>query len=67
MQTQTLSQTRTIRPGFGVGALALSLLNRVAALDARHRARCRAGDLSDEVLRDVGLTRAELARDRRGG
>lgn len=56
-----------VSPRARFGSLALRVLNRLADLDARYRARCRLADLSDDMLRDVGLTRDDLERDRRGG
>jgi uncharacterized protein YjiS (DUF1127 family) len=59
-EMQTLSQTTRSSPS--LGALALSVLNRLADLDGRYRARCRLVGLSDDALKDVGLTRADLER-----
>jgi uncharacterized protein YjiS (DUF1127 family) len=66
MQTLTQTTRETTRPGPSFGSLSLRLLNRLAELDARYRARCRMADLSDEALNDVGLTRTDLDRDRHG-
>jgi uncharacterized protein YjiS (DUF1127 family) len=66
MQTLTRTTHETTRPAFTAGSLALRLLNRLADLDARYRDRCRLADLSDNVLRDVGLTREDVERDQRG-
>ncbi len=60
---QTLTQTT--RPAVTLGSLALRLLNRLAGMDARYREGCRMADLSDETLRDIGLTREDLDRARR--
>ncbi len=64
MQTLTQTTRDPTRPALTLGSLALRLLNRLADWDARYRDRCRMADLSDETLSDVGLTRADLDRDR---
>lgn len=38
-----------------------ALLGRLAALDALHRERGRLAELDDRILRDIGVTRADVA------
>ena len=41
------------------------ILDRLSALDARHRNRMDLEALDDRMLRDVGLTRADVAAELR--
>ena len=55
--TSALRPARTFRPRLTVRGL----LNAMAAADARHRARIAAERLDDHLLRDIGVSRGELA------
>ena len=59
--TPTLRHVRIARPRLSVrGAL-----DYLAALDARHRARLHLVELDDRMLRDIGVTRAEVRSELR--
>ena len=59
--TSVLRPARTARPR----VTARGLLGVLAALDARHRARRHLAELDDSMLRDIGITRAEVAAELR--
>ena len=54
--TSALRHVRTARPRLSVRGV----LDCLAALDARHRARVHLVELDDRMLRDIGVTRAEV-------
>ena len=61
MSSTVLSHVRLPRLRFS----AAGLLQRLAAADAAYRARHRLAQLDDYILRDIGVSRADLARELR--
>lgn len=54
--TFALRHVRTARPRLS----ARGVLDFLAALDARHQARQHMAKLDDHLLRDIGITRADI-------
>lgn len=54
--------TVTSRPA-GRHAILTGALRWITGIDARHRQRCALARLDDHLLRDIGLTRADVARE----
>ncbi len=61
MTTLALQSARTFQPRPTVGGV----LGLLAAADARHRARLQLRQLDDRMLRDIGITRADVAAELR--
>jgi uncharacterized protein YjiS (DUF1127 family) len=61
MSATVLRHVRIARPRLA----ARGLIAWLAELDARHRARVRLASLDDHLLRDIGITRAEIATELR--
>lgn len=59
--TVALSPARLVRPRLA----ARGLVDFLAVLDARYRARVRLADLDDRMLADIGVTRADVAAELR--
>ena len=59
--TSALRPVRVARPRLSVRGV----LDFLAAADARHRSRLHLRELDDRMLRDIGLTRADVAELRR--
>jgi uncharacterized protein YjiS (DUF1127 family) len=59
--TSVLRPARTARPRL----TARGALGFLAALDARHRARRHLAELDDRMLRDIGVSRADVAAELR--
>lgn len=52
---------RTVRPRLTVRGL----LKTIVEIDSRYRARVQLQDLDDHMLRDIGLTRGDVAEELR--
>lgn len=66
MQTLTTKTTRTATPRrWSLGRLVQFALGRVIAADRAYRERQKMRRLSDELLRDMGLTRRDATFGRR--
>jgi uncharacterized protein YjiS (DUF1127 family) len=59
--SSTALRPRTVWPRLS----ARGLLDRLAAADARHRLRAQMATFDDHMLRDIGVTRADLDRELR--
>ena len=59
--TSALRPARTARPR----PTAQGVLGFLAALDARYRTRAHLAELDDRMLRDIGITRADIAAELR--
>ena len=60
--TSVLRPAHTARPRL----TAHGLLGLLAALDVRYRTRAHLAELDDRMLRDIGVTRADIAAELRG-
>jgi len=66
MAHETLGDDTQRHASFGWPRLAVrGVLDRIVAADARHRGRVRLMLLDDHLLRDIGLTRADVATELR--
>jgi len=61
MTARTLSPVRPARPRLTLRRL----VDLLTAADARYRARIRLASLDDRMLRDIGVTRGDLAAELR--
>jgi uncharacterized protein YjiS (DUF1127 family) len=61
LETTALRHVRIPRPRLTVRGV----LGFLAAADARHRTRKNLRDLDDHLLRDIGLTRGDVAAELR--
>lgn len=59
--TSVLRPAHTARPRLTVQGV----LGFLATLDASYRARAHLAELDDRMLRDIGITRAEVAAEQR--
>jgi uncharacterized protein YjiS (DUF1127 family) len=59
--TSVLRHVRIARPRWSVRGV----LDFLAAADARHRANLHLRELDDHILRDIGVTRADVAAELR--